>query len=197
MQEEIDTDQVRASFELYLKLCQKCGDKSESLEILTETLGDRLAMCPYSNRKDAGWSYPSGLMQYSLSVLRSLRKVNDAHELNLSAESMIFVSLFHCIGKVGDLENDLFVDEDSKWHREKLGQFYKYNEKVPKMTWEHRSLWILSQVNVSVTREEWLAIMLSPGAYADEIKFYTGGHEPTLSVALNNAIRMTLALKDA
>jgi hypothetical protein len=55
---------------------------------------------------------------------------------------------------------------------------------------------MLTQVNVPVSRDEWLAVLLSPGAYADEAKFYVG-YAPILSVALNNAIRMTIALKDA
>jgi len=152
-------------------------------------------MCPYSGRTEYGWSTPGGLIEYALSVLTGLRRENDAHKLELTVGSMVTVSLFHAIGKAGDLEEDLFVPEESKWHQEKLGQFYKYNEKIGKMTVEHRSLWMLNQIGAKLSREEYLAIMLSSGALSEEGKFYLNS-QPVLSLALNNAIRMTVALKD-
>ena len=30
---------------------------------------------------------------------------------------------------VGDLENEYFIEQDSDWHIEKLGQVYKFNDK--------------------------------------------------------------------
>ena len=192
---KVNAEKVQSNFELFYKLSQKDGDRSDLYSFFIETLGDRLALCPHSGREEYGWAHPGGLIEYSLGVLSSLRKENDAHELDLPVGSMITVSLFHAIGKVGDLENDLFVPEDSKWHQEKLGQFYKYNENISKMTVEHRSVWLLNQIGAKLSREEYLAILLSSGALNDESKFYLNS-QPVLSIALNNAIRMTVALKD-
>ncbi len=192
---KVNAEKIQSNFELFYKLSQKDESRAEVYSFFIETLGDRLALCPYSGREEYGWSTPGGLIEYSLSVLNRLRKENDAHSLGLSVDSMITVALFHGIGKVGDLENDLFVPEDSKWHQEKLGQFYKYNEKIGKMTVEHRSTWLLNQVGARLSREEYLAVLLSSGALSEESKFYLNS-QPVLSIALNNAIRMTLALKD-
>ena len=192
---KVNAEKIQSNFELFYKLSQKDESRAEVYSFFIETLGDRLALCPYSGREEYGWSTPGGLIEYSLSVLNRLRKENDAHSLGLSVDSMITVALFHGIGKVGDLENDLFVPEDSKWHQEKLGQFYKYNEKIGKMTVEHRSTWLLNQVGARLSREEYLAVLLSSGSLSEESKFYLNS-QPVLSIALNNAIRMTLALKD-
>ena len=108
---------------------------------------------------------------------------------------MITVALFHALGKVGDIDHDLYVKEDSKWHQEKLGQYFKFNENIEKMTVEHRSLWLLNHLGVSLSKDEWLAIMLSSGALADESKFYHSS-QPLLSVALNNSIRLAAILQD-
>ena len=192
---KINAEKVQGNFELFYKLSQKDEDRSDLYSFFIETLGDRLALCPFSGRTEYGWSTPGGLIEYSLGVLSSLRRENDAHNLELPVASMVTVALFHAIGKVGDLENDLFVPEDSKWHQEKLGQFYKYNENIGKMTVEHRSVWLLNQIGAKLSREEYLAILLSSGALNDESKFYLNS-QPVLSIALNNAIRMTVALKD-
>jgi hypothetical protein len=192
---KISAEKVQSNFELFYKLSQKDKDRADLYSFFIETLGDRLALCPYSGREEYGWATPGGLIEYSLGVLNSLRRENEAHKLELTVKSMITVSLFHAIGKVGDLENDLFVPEDSKWHQEKLGQFYKYNEKIGKMTVEHRSVWLLNQIGAKLSREEYLTILLSSGALNDESKFYLNS-QPVLSIALNNAIRMTVALKD-
>ena len=54
-----------------------------------------------------------------------MRKINDAFDMGLSAASILKVGLLHDIGKLGTVDHDLFVDQDSSWHREKLGQLYK------------------------------------------------------------------------
>jgi hypothetical protein len=192
---QVNAEKIQSNFDLFYKLSQKDEARSELYSFFIETLGDRLALCPYSGREEYGWAQPGGLIEYSLSVLNGLRRENDAHGLGLSVSSMITASLFHAIGKAGDLEDDLFVPEDSQWHQEKLGQFYKYNEKIGKMTVEHRSVWLLNQIGARLSREEYLAILLSAGALSEESKFYLNS-QPVLSIALNNAIRMTLALKD-
>ena len=191
----LPAEKLQSNFELYYKLSQKDTDRAEMYEVFVETLGERLALCPFNCREDQGWAYPGGLVEYSLSVLNHLKKENEAHSLDLSPDEMITVSLFHAIGKVGDVEHDLFVKETSKWHQDKLGQFFKFNEKLEKMTVEHRSLWLLNHLGIKLSKDEWLAILLSSGALADESKFYHHG-QPVLSVALNNAIRLTAVLKD-
>lgn len=189
-------EKIQSNFELFYKLSQKDSDRAESYGFFLETLGERLALCPMNCRLEQGWAYHGGLVEYSLSVLNHMKKENDGHSLGLSTSEMVTVSLFHALGKVGDLEHDLFIAEDSKWHQEKLGQFFKFNEKTAKMTVEHRTLWLMNHLGVTLTRDEWLAILLSAGALADESKFYHSA-QPLLSVALNNAIRLTTALKDA
>ena len=40
------------------------------------------------------------------------------------AKSLVKISLLHELGKLGDPENELYIPQDSDWHREKLGQNY-------------------------------------------------------------------------
>jgi hypothetical protein len=96
------------------------------------------------------------------------------------------VGLLHELGKVGNLDTDYFVDQDSDWHREKLGQHYKYNEEINKMSVSHRSLYLLQHYGVELTNEEWLSVQLAQGSHFEENRFYVG-HEPTLALLLQQS----------
>jgi hypothetical protein len=119
-------------------------------------------------------------------ITAKMRKLNEIYELNIPTESIIKVGLFHDLGKVGDLEDDLFLEQDSSWHREKLGQMFKYNEDVEKMSISHRTLWILQNFGIKLTREEWVAIQLAQGSHFEENRFYVGS-EPSLAIIIQQS----------
>ena len=125
-------------------------------------------------------------MENSLDVTSTMRKINDSHDLGLQVASILKVGLLHDIGKIGDLNHELFIVQDSEWHREKLGQMYKYNEDLQKMSVSHRTLFILQHFNVSLTPDEWIAIQLAQGSHFEENRFYVG-HEPSLAIAIQQA----------
>ena len=115
--------------------------------------------------------------------------LNKSQNLKVPVTSILKVGLFHDLGKVGDLEHDLFVEQDSEWHREKLGQMYKYNECLEKMSVSHRTLFLLQHFGVSLTQEEWVAVQLAQGSHFEENRFYVGS-EPTLALILQQAKQM-------
>ena len=143
-------------------------------------------MAPASQRLDQYGAHPGGLVEHSLNVASLLRKSNEVYSHGLDMNSIIKVALLHDIGKVGDLKHNLFVEQDSQWHREKLKQEYKYNENIPKMSTSHRTLFLLQHFGVQLTSDEWLAIQLAQGSHFEENRFYVGC-EPTLAMALQHA----------
>ena len=91
------------------------------------------------------------------------------------------VSLLHEIGRIGDLDHDLYVAQDSDWHREKLGQHFKYNDNCPKMSISHRTLWLCSYLNIDLTQDEYLSIVTSQGLHLPENQFYGNLNNPIIS----------------
>lgn len=146
------------------KVCDK-----EAVEKLIEFFGERIAMAPRSTKHEDG-GYPGALLEFSLNVASVSKSISES--FNCDVKSLVKVSLLHEIGRIGDLENDFYLEQDSEWHREKLGQHYKYNEKCLKMGISHRTLWILNHFGFSLTQEEYLAILTSQGLHLDENKFY-------------------------
>jgi len=184
MSRSLSPDNIESNWLMFDKLCRRLSD--DNLNAILDTLGERIIMCPASTRIDQYCAYPGGLVEHALDVTSTMRKINDSHDLGLQVASILKVGLLHDIGKVGDLRGDFFVSQDSEWHRDKLGQMYKYNEGVQKMSVSHRSLFLLQNFNVTLTSEEWIAIQLAQGSHFEENRFYVG-HEPSLAVSLQQA----------
>ena len=180
----ISQDDIEKKWKTFENLLRRLGD--ENIDNMIESLGQRIVMCPASTRSDQYGAYPGGLVEHSLNVASFLRKSNEAFDHGIDTNSIMKVALLHDIGKIGDTENDLFVEQDSDWHREKLNQNYKYNENISKMSVSHRTLFLLQSFGVTLTRDEWVAIQLSQGSHFEENRFYVGS-EPTLAIALQQA----------
>ena len=105
--------------------------------------------------------------------------------------SILKTGLLHNIGKIGDLSTPMFIEQDSDWHREKLGQIYKFNEELKRASFTHLSLFILQSFNITLTKDEWIAIQVSSGPQLEENKFYAG-HESSLAILLQSAKRFVI-----
>ena len=184
MTENIDVNKIESNWNTFEKLCGKLPD--ENLGDLLNNFAERLIMCPASPRLDQYGAYPGGLIQHSLDVAGNMRKISQSYQFDLPIESVLKVGLLHDIGKIGDLDNDLFIEQDSEWHREKLGQMYKYNENIQKMSVSHRTLFLLQKFNISLTNDEWIAIQLAQGSHFEENRFYVGS-EPSLAITLQQS----------
>lgn len=168
----MESEQLEKNWNTFDSLCRRLSD--HNLNKLLDELGQRLVMCPASPRTDGPGCYPGGLVERALQVTSSMRKLNDALGFEVPVASILKVGLLHEIGKVGDLEGDHFLDQDSDWHREKLGQYYKYNEDLAKMGYSHRTLFLLQHYGVSLSRDEWEAILTGQGLHLEENRFYAG-----------------------
>jgi len=185
----MNIEDIESNWAMFEKLCKRISD--QNINLMIDALGERLSVSPASTRTDQYNAHPGGLVKHSLDVTSNLRSMNDAHNLNLPIRSIILVGLLHDIGKVGDLNSDHFIPQDSDWHREKLGQMFKYNENLNKMSVSHRSLFLLQSFHVKLTQDEWIAIQLASGPHFEENRFYVG-HEPTLALALQQAKSLTV-----
>ena len=189
MSSDVDFEELQTRWEKFESLLSRLSD--DGLNTLLGDLGERLVMCPASPRTDQYGCHPGGLIEHALKVTSTMRNLDKAMGTNLPTASIIKVGLLHEIGKVGDLGKRYFVEQDSSWHREKLGQFYKFNESLNKMSVSHRTLWLLQNYGVTLTNDEWLAIQLAAGSHFEENRFYVN-HEPTLALLLQHAKSLTI-----
>ncbi len=148
-----------------------------NLDLLIEELGQRLVSATYSTKIDDGYCGPGGIIKFALDSFSIANKFaksieNETPPPVISKKSLALITLLFPLGRLGDLENEQFVDQTSDWHRNKLGQLYEYNEKCPKMSVPHRTLFLLQHYGVKISAEEMIGIICSTGMHFEENKFY-------------------------
>lgn len=170
-------EQIESNWKKFRALCEKLGDRSQSVLSMLDGLDEHLALAPASSRVDFHNAFPGGLVDHSLRVLANANTLIKAYGYNVPKDSLIIGALFHDLGKVGHVTEsgdviDYYVPQDSQWHREKLGEMYKHNPKLPYMTVPHRGVYICQRFGVRLTHDEFLAIVLNDGFVVQENKPY-------------------------
>ena len=182
-----DFETVKSNWDTFEKLCGRLSD--DNINTLLTTLGERLITTPAATHDTRAGCFGGGLVQTSLEITSKMRKIASEFYPDIPVASILKVGLLHEIGKVGTLEEDLYLEQDSDWHREKLGQFYKYNENIDKSATPERSLYLLQHFGITLTHDEYYAIRLSQGSHLEENRFYAGS-EPDLATCLQVAKRL-------
>jgi hypothetical protein len=158
---------VLEHYKKYFNLLKRVFDP-DKIENMFSVIGDRIAICPISHLESEN-GYPGSFVEFSLHVAQKAKVLGEDHNL---VKSSIRVSLVHELGRIGDIDNELYITQDSDWHREKLGQTYKFNDECPKMNIAHRTLFLLQHFGIELTQDEWIAIQMSQGYDSDDHRFY-------------------------
>jgi hypothetical protein len=185
-------EQIHQNWEKFRALCKTLkGDRSEKIEKMLDVIEENMAIAPASCKLDHHSCWAGGLADHSLRVLNNAHTISKSVGLKIDKESMILCALFHDLGKVGHVTDDdqvidHYVEQTSEWHREKLGEMYVYNKKIPYMTVAQRSLWLLQRFGVRLSHEEYVAILVHDGFILEENRKYIF-KEPTLATVLSMA----------
>jgi hypothetical protein len=165
---ELTPEQIAENFEKYRGFMEKLGDRSDAALALVDGLGERLALCPASSRKEYHHAIPGGLVDHSLRVLSNALKLVKAFGWDVPKDSLIIGCLLHDLGKVGDHEQDYYIPQTDGWRVEKMGEIYKHNRDMQYMTVPDRGVWLCQHYGLRLTQPEFMAILLNDGQYADE-----------------------------
>jgi hypothetical protein len=165
-------EELEKNWNKTLELMSKLGERSEFATSMVETLGERLYLCPASGKPEFHCAFPGGLLDHSLRVLGNALKLNAAFEWNLPKDSLIIASMFHDLGKCGDIDNDYYIPQTDEWRRNKLGEIYTYNKDMQYMTIPDRSIFLCQHFGLKLTLNEMLAIRLNDGFVVEENRQY-------------------------
>jgi hypothetical protein len=150
------------------------GDKRSAVIGMYNDLEARLLMAPASGFEHFHNSFPGGYVDHVNRVvecterLYKLWKSMGSNVDGFQYTELLFVALNHDLGKVGDMDNDLYVPNQSDWHRQNQGKIYTCNDKITNfMSVPDRSIWLLNQYGVKLSEQEYLGIKLHNGLYEE------------------------------
>lgn len=180
------------NFELLRSQAAKLASKGGTLQTFLDTEAQRVMLAPASTRTEFAGCYPGGLVEQSLRVLQNAAKLRQAYSLvdSITTESLILVSLFHDIGKVGTESKDYYVENTSDWHRDKLGILYNVADRFQHVQVSQLSLWRLAKNHVEIDIDEWYSVStVGNKALRDDQPQSGAATEPVLNLVLSQAVK--------
>ena len=143
-----------------------------------EKYSERLMLMPAAHKKEYHNAFPGGYVEH---VNRVIICALHLHELwaqmgadinTYTKEELVFSALNHDLGKMGDEENESYIPQDDKWRKEKLGEDYKFNDRIPFASVPDRGLYLLQSHGIQYTFNEMITIQTHDGLYDEANKKY-------------------------
>jgi hypothetical protein len=166
------------------------GERKENLLKMYNYLKDRMMFAPASSKEHFHNAFPGGYVEHVLNITRAVKSVyqtwkdHGAH-INFTEEEMIFATLHHDLGKVGDDEMDYYIPNESEWHRKNQGKIYTPNPKLQYMNVSDRSLWLLQKFDIKLNQTEYIGLKLADGLYEEGNKQYFISFTPDFELQTN------------
>jgi len=167
------------------------GERRDNILKMYEYFKDRMMFAPASGVVYYHNAFPGGYVCHILNVTKfaleifELYKKLGMHTSEYDKEAVIFCTLHHDLGKVGNLDFDYYKPNESEWHRINQGKMYDYDDRLHYMTVTDRSVWLLSQFDIKMSEIEYLALRLTDGMYEEANKGYYMGYGEAKNLKTN------------
>jgi hypothetical protein len=145
---------------------------------------ERIMLMPAAHKKEYHNAFPGGYVDHVLRVIDCALKVNNVwvemgvDESTYTTEELVFAALNHDLGKMGSEDEDSYIPQTDNWRREKLGEDYMFNTKVPFASVPDRGLFMLQSNGIQYTFNEMIAIQTHDGLYDEANKKYLMTYMP-------------------
>jgi len=167
------------------------GERGKDLKMLYNDHAERIMLMPASGNESYHNCYIGGYVDHVIRVIDGAIAIANlwgsfGSDQNFTTEELVFAALNHDLGKIGTEEAEMYIHNDSEWHRKNQGKIYKMNPANAFMTVPDRSLRLLSERGISVSENEWFGIKLHDGMYDESNKHYY------ISYDVNSRLRTNL-----
>lgn len=168
------------------------GDRKQKLLDFYKKYEERIILMPASHKKEYHSAFPGGYVDHVNRVVRcalkqyKLWKEEGADITTFTIEELIFSSINHDLGKMGDSEHEAYIPQTDQWRKDKLGEDYMFNKKLAFAAVPDRGLFLLQEHGVTYTFNEMIAIQTHDGLYDDAnvkyLKTYMPEQKPRTSL---------------
>jgi hypothetical protein len=168
------------------------GDRLENLNKMYDHFEDRMCMTPASGKEHFHYAHVGGYIEHVLHIIDYSKQLKGVWEgngatINFTDEELIFAAMHHDLGKVGDLEHDYYVPNESEWHRKNQGAIYTHNKELQHMTVTDRAIFLLGHFKVPMSENEYIGLRLTDGMYEEANKAYYIAYQPERQLRSNIA----------
>ena len=160
------------------------GKRKKQLLDFYNKYGERIMMMPASHKKEYHSAFPGGYVDHVNRVVNvslsmsALWKDFGCDMTTFTTEELIFSAINHDLGKMGDGEHEAYIPQTDKWRKDKLGEDYTFNKKLPFASVPDRGLFLLQEHGISYTFNEMIGIQTHDGLYDSANDKYLKGWMP-------------------
>jgi hypothetical protein len=183
---KLTAEQIQDNWGKFLSIIDEhiSEPRCSELKAFYEQYAERIMLMPASHKKEYHNAFPGGYVDHVLRVVDCALKLNKVWvEMGVdtstyTVEELVFAALNHDLGKMGDEQNESYIPQTDQWRKEKLGEDYKFNDRLEYMSVPDRGLHLLMSHGITFSRNEMLAIKLHDGLYDDANKPYLMSWSP-------------------
>ena len=176
---ELTPEQIQKNWEQLRNLITNTfdGERLERLNKMYDHFEDRMCLAPASGREHFHNAHVGGYVEHVLHVIDCALKITNLWQasgatINFTTEEVIFAAMHHDLGKVGDMDKDYYVPQESEWHRKNQGSIFNHNPELQYMTVTDRAIFLLNQFGINMTEWEYVGLRLTDGLYEEANKSY-------------------------
>lgn len=183
---KLTAEQIQDNWNKFLSIIDEhiSEPRCSELKAFYEQYAERIMLMPASHKKEYHNAFPGGYVDHVLRVVQSALKLNKVwvdmgvDTSTYTVEELVFAALNYDLGKMGDAQNESYIPQTDQWRKEKLGEDYKFNDRLEYMSVPDRGLHLLMSHGITFSRNEMLAIKLHDGLYDDANKPYLMSWSP-------------------
>ena len=172
---KLTAEQIQENWDIFISNIEThiMGDRKQALLDFYNQYQERIMLMPAAHKKEYHNSFPGGYVEHVNRVVRcalkqaSLWGEEGADMSTFTTEELVFSAINHDLGKMGDENEESYIPQDDKWRRDKLGEDYKFNTKVPFASVPDRGLFMLQSHGIQYAFNEMVAIQTHDGLYDD------------------------------
>ena len=191
---KLTAEQIQGNWDIFISNIEShiTGDRKQAMLDFYAQYQERIMLMPAAHKKEYHNSFPGGYVEHVNRVVRCALKQaklwseEGADMSTFTTEELVFSAINHDLGKMGDENEESYIPQDDKWRREKLGEDYKFNTRVPFASVPDRGLFMLQSHGIQYTFNEMVAIQTHDGLYdvANEkyLKAYMPEQKPRTSL---------------
>ncbi len=191
---KLTAEQIQGNWDTFISNIEThiTGDRKQAMLDFYAQYQERIMLMPAAHKKEYHNSFPGGYVEHVNRVVRCALKQaklwseEGADMSTFTTEELVFSAINHDLGKMGDENEESYIPQDDKWRREKLGEDYKFNTKVPFASVPDRGLFMLQSHGIQYSFNEMIAIQTHDGLYdvANEkyLKAYMPEQKPRTSL---------------
>jgi len=182
----LTAEQIQSNWEQLLSYINEyiSEPRKEKLLEFYNQYSERLMLMPAAHKKEYHNAFPGGYVEHVNRViecslmLQNIWRQQGADVDTYTEEELVFSALNHDLGKMGDETEESYIPQTDQWRKDKLGEDYMFNTKVPFASVPDRGLFMLQSHGIQYTFNEMLAIQTHDGLYDEANTKYLKAYMP-------------------